>query len=118
MKRRIYTKEEIKLLELNPFIKSVKYCREIEYNPLFKLWVILKRIENPEYTAKEIFELAKIETKILHKDLPRRRINSWVYNYKKFGISYFLPDNEVYYLAVHHRNDLRKYLKDRGIIIE
>lgn len=118
MKRRIYTKEEIKLLELNPFIKSVKYYRELEYDPLFKLWVIVKRLEHPELTSKEIFELAKINTKILNHNLPRRRINEWLKNYNKFGIKYFLPEDEVYYLASHHRNDIKRYLKDRGISIE
>lgn len=96
MKIRIYTKEEIELFKQNPFVIDIKYLKQIEYDPIFKLWCIYMKLEKPELTAKEIFERAGFNTYILHPSLPRRRISEWMYNYKKFGKNYFLPENESY----------------------
>ena len=96
MKRRIYTDEEIKILKSNIFITDINYNRELVYDPIFKLWTIFMRLECPELTAKEIFERAGINTTILHPDLPRKRIKFWIYNYKKFGVKYFIPVDEPY----------------------
>lgn len=96
MKQRIYTNEEIKILKSNMFIKDIKYRRELVYDPIFKLWTIFMRLECPELTAKEIFERAGMNTNILHPDLPRRRINRWFFNYKKFGVKYFIPEDTSY----------------------
>ena len=30
----------------------------------------------------------------MHPTLPRKRISEWVYNYKKFGKNYFIPEDE------------------------
>ncbi|MBO5184067.1 MAG: hypothetical protein J6B64_06740 [Bacilli bacterium] len=98
MKRRIYTDEEIKVLKSNIFITDINYKRELVYDPIFKLWTIFMRLECPELTAKEIFERAGINTTILHPDLPRKRIKFWIYNYKKFGVKYFIPVDEPYTL--------------------
>lgn len=98
MKRRIYTDEEIKILKSNIFITDINYKRELVYDPIFKLWTIFMRLECPELTAKEIFERAGINTTILHPDLPRKRIKFWIYNYKKFGVKYFIPVDEPYTL--------------------
>ena len=96
MKVRLYTDNEIKILEQNIFVRKVKYKREIEYDPLFKLWVIMMRFKFPELSAREIFSRAGFDVNILHRKLPQRRIKDWVDNYKKFGIRYFLPENERY----------------------
>ena len=96
MKRRIYTDDEIKILKSNIFIQDINYKRELVYDPIFKLWTIFMRLECPELTAKEIFERAGINTTILHPDLPRKRIKFWIYNYKKFGVKYFIPENQPY----------------------
>lgn len=96
MKVRIYTDDEINILKKNMFIKDVKYLRQIEYDPLFKLWCIYIKLECPELTAREIFERGGMNIKILHPSLPRRRISEWMYNYKKFGKKYFIPENEPY----------------------
>ena len=55
-----------------------------------------KEMDLPELTGKQIFERAGFDTSILHDNLPYRRISSWVKNYKKFGIKYFLPEFEPY----------------------
>lgn len=96
MKRRIYTDDEIKILKSNIFIQDINYKRELVYDPIFKLWTIFMRLECPELTAKEIFERAGINTTILHPDLPRKRIKFWIYNYKKFGVKYFIPEDQPY----------------------
>lgn len=96
MKVRLYTGNEIKILEQNIFVRKVKYKREIEYDPLFKLWVIMMRFKFPELSAREIFSRAGFDVNILHPKLPQRRIKDWVDNYKKFGIRYFLPEDEYY----------------------
>ena len=106
MKRRIYTDDEIKILKNNIFILDVKYKRELVYDPIFKLWTIFMRLECPELTASEIFERAGINTKILHPDLPRKRIKFWIYNYKKFGIKYFIPVDESYTVSDNFKKQI------------
>lgn len=113
MKRRIYTDEEIEILKRNVMVKEIKYKREIVYEPIFKMWSIMMRYEYPEYTAKEIFEKAGFNTMILHPDLPRRRISRWIYNYKKFGIKYFLPENEDYTIKDSFKKHLLKVVLER-----
>ena len=116
MKIRLYTDEEISKLKQSIFIKSVKYKRELEYEPIFKLWTIVLKHDYPELTAREIFARGGIDTNILHKKIPQRRIKEWMDNYKKFGIRYFLPENE-FYSSIHktekdivHSNDLKDRL--------
>lgn len=97
MKLRYYTDNEIAELKQNMFINNIRYKRQIEYDVVFKLWCIMMRLEFPELTGKDIFRRAGINTDILHDNLPYRRIGEWVKNYKKFGISYFLPELEPYH---------------------
>ena len=66
MKVRLYTDNEIKILEQNIFVRKVKYKREIEYDPLFKLWAIMMRFKFPELSAREIFSRAGFDVNILH----------------------------------------------------
>lgn len=96
MKVRIYTDKEISILEKNIFVRQVKYKREIEYDPLFKLWCIMMRKKFPELSAREIFARGSFDINILHKKLPQRRIKEWLDNYTKFGIRYFLPEDAYY----------------------
>ena len=96
MKVRLYTDEEIKKLNNSIFVRSVKYKREIEYDPLFKLWAIVMKHDLPELSAREIFARGGIDINIVHKKLPQRRIKEWMDNYEKFGIRYFLPEDEYY----------------------
>ena len=110
MKVRLYTDNEIKILEQNIFVRKVKYKREIEYDPLFKLWAIMMRFKFTELSAREIFSRAGFDVNILHRKLPQRRIKDWVDNYKKFGIRYFLPEDE-YYQSI-------TYLKNKKIVYD
>ena len=96
MKVRIYTDEEIKKLKQCTFVRNIKYKREIVYDPLFKLWCIMMRLDFPELSAQEIFSRGGLDINILHPNLPRRRIKTWLENYKKFGLKYFLPETEPY----------------------
>lgn len=105
MKIRLYTDDEIKILNQNMFVRKVKYKREIEYDPVFKLWTIMMRLKFPELSAREIFSRGGFNIEILHKKLPQRRIKEWLDNYKKFGIRYFLPENEYYQSIKKYSND-------------
>lgn len=111
MKTRIYTKEELELLKKNIFVLDVKYKREIVYDPVFKLWTIMMRLEHPELTAREIFERGGFNICILHHKLPQRRIKEWLDNYKKFGVAYFLPVNTPYY-------SIKKLTKDKEVQVD
>lgn len=106
MKVRVYTDEEISILRKNIFVRDVKYKREISYDPVFKLWCIMMRLEFPELSAREIFSRGSFDVNILHKKLPQRRIKDWLDNYKKFGIKYFLPENESYSTIKKSKNNL------------
>ena len=105
MKVRLYTDEEIDKLNNSIFVRSVKYKREIEYDPLFKLWTIVMKHDLPELSAREIFASVGIDTNIVHKKLPQRRIKEWMDNYKQFGIRYFLPEDEYYQNITYKNND-------------
>lgn len=96
MKVRIYTNEEISILRKNIFVRDIKYKREISYDPIFKLWCIMMRLDFPELSAREIFARGGFDVNILHKKLPQRRIKDWLDNYRKFGIKYFLPETDSY----------------------
>ena len=91
MKARIFTNEEIELLNKNPFVIKIKYKREIEYDSYFKLWCALQRHFFEERTSKEIFELAGFNTKILNDRLPQARVKLWNDRFNQFGIDYFIP---------------------------
>ena len=104
MKLRYYTEEELNILNSNIFVNEVRYKREIVYDPIFKLWCVMMRLDLPQLTGKQIFERAGFDTSILHDNLPYRRIATWLNNYKKYGINYFLPEYEPY----HTKNKIKK----------
>lgn len=108
MKVRLYTDNEIKILKQSIFVRNIKYKREIEYDPIFKLWTIMMRYDMSELSAREIFARGGFDINILHKKLPQRRIKDWVDNYKKFGIRYFLPEDE-YYQSITYEKDNTVY---------
>lgn len=96
MKIRYYTNEEIEKLKSNMFVKNIYLKRRIEYEVVFKLWCCMMRLDLPELTGKQIFERAGFDTSILHNDLPHKRINSWLKNYQKYGLDYFMPEIQSY----------------------
>lgn len=110
MKARLYTDNEIKILKQCIFVRNIKYKREIEYDPIFKLWTIMMRYDMPELSAREIFARGGFDVNILHKKLPQRRIKDWVDNYKRYGIRYFLPEDD-YYQSI-------TYIKDNKLVYD
>lgn len=108
MKLRYYTDKELSSLNSNMFVLSIKYKRQIEYDVVFKLWCVMMRLKNPELTGKQIFERAGFDINILHDSLPYRRIGEWVKNYRKFGLSYFLPE-----LLPYHSLETKKDILDK-----
>ena len=96
MKVRLYTDEEIEKLKKSIFIRDIKYRRELEYEPLFKIWTIVMKHDFPELSAREIFERGGIDINIINKKIPQKRIKEWRDNYQKFGIKYFLPEDDYY----------------------
>ena len=96
MKVRLYTDDELKKLKQCIFVKNIKYKREIEYDPIFKLWAIMMKYDMPELSAREIFSRAGFDINILHKKLPQRRIKEWVDNEYYQSITY-VKDNKVVY---------------------
>lgn len=97
MKLRYYTNTEIEKIKSNMFVIDVLHKRRIEYDYVFKLWCVMMRLKFPELTGKQIFERAGFDTSILHDYLPYRRIGEWVKSYKKFGVYYFIPEDEPYH---------------------
>lgn len=95
MKSKIYTNEEIELLLQNPLVLDIEYHRAIVYDPIFKLWCVLKRIYEPFETSKHLFEIAGFPVKIMHPKLPQSRICSWQNTFYRYGPRYFV-DKERY----------------------
>ena len=83
-------------LKRNIFVKDIHLKRRIEYEAVFKLWCCMMRLDLPELTGKQIFERADFDTSILHNDLPHKRINTWLQNYERYGIDYFMPEIQSY----------------------
>ena len=104
MNLRYYTDKEINELQSNIFINEIKNKRTIQYNYVFKLWCVMMRLEMPYLTAKDIFKRGGFNISILHNDLPRKRINEWIRNYKKYGKDYFLPETN-YYTSLNKKVD-------------
>lgn len=119
MKKRVYTKEEIKKLKQCFFVQDIKRKSEISYDPVFKLWTIMMRYEFPELTAREIFARAGFDIGILNNKLPQRRIKEWKDNYIKFGVKYFLPDNEPYHSInkIEHKIEAKNNLREQLMTI-
>ena len=113
MKLRYYTDKELSSLNSNMFVLSIKYKRQIEYDVVFKLWCVMMRLKNPELTGKQIFERAGFDINILHDSLPYRRIGEWVKNYRKFGLSYFLPE-----LLPYHSLETKKDTLDKDEVFK
>ena len=111
-----YSYEELTKLKKNTYIVDVKYDREIHYEPVFKLWTVFMRLSHPELPAKEIFEIAGIDTSILNNDLPRRNIHNWCEMYIEYGREYFLNKmnytiyNPFFYeLSKNILSEIKKY---------
>ena len=112
-KKRIYTNYEINELKKCKFVENIKYGNHIEYNPLFNLWCVMMRIEKQELSAREIFERGGMNIDILSRDLPRKRIKEWVYNYERYGAEYFLSQKDFYTISDKFEQQLYKILEDR-----
>ena len=69
----------------------------------------MMKYDMPELSAREIFSRGGLDVNILHKKLPQRRIKEWIDNYKKFGIRYFLPENEYYQNITYIKNNKNVY---------
>lgn len=105
MKVHLYIDEEIDKLKRSIFVRDIKYRRELEYEPLFKIWTIVMKYDFPELSAREIFERGGIDINIINKKIPQRRIKEWKDNYQKFGIKYFLPEDDYYNSVITTENN-------------
>lgn len=95
MKTKIYTNKEIEYLKKNKFVIDILYQREIKYSNVFKLWAVLQKINNSEKTAREIFEEAGFNTKLMNHKLPQSRIRAWFLIYERYGVEYFLSSKNI-----------------------
>lgn len=107
---RHYTDEEIIKLLSNPNVKGVNNKSRIEYKNGFKLWAVYEKINNPEKTARQIFESAGFDMNILDERTPQKRILSWTKKYEQYGEEYFLELNKYYY-STKTKNSLDYMLK-------
>ena len=110
-----YTIKEIKKLKNNIYIRDVKYGREIEYEPAFKLWAVYMRLSHPELSARDIFQIAGFDMDIINNKIPKRNVHNWCELYIKFGVDYFidLMDYSIYdmYLIKLSNNILNEISK-------
>jgi len=118
MKVRIFTEEEIEKLEDNVFVIKVQHSRAIIYDPAFKLWCVMIRLYHPELSAKEIFNAGGFDIDILSSRTPQERIREWTINYKKYGVNYFLPENEPYFTLPKTILKYKRYNYDRNQFIK
>lgn len=81
MKNRKYTIEEINILKHNPNVVSVKYGKQIEYNDSFKKWAVIQKINHPELSAIQIFEMAGFDRNIINYKSAGDRVREWKEKY-------------------------------------
>lgn len=117
---RVYSDLEIKKLLQNPNVVCIKYKKQIEYSNSFKLWAVMQKIENPDKTARQIFEEAGFDMSILSDEIPRRRILDWTKLYKKFGVDYFNKRDEYTFCSVKKNsedNDIKIICNDSDCLV-
>src|SRR5574344_2660570 len=95
MKTKIYTDKEIEYLSKNKFVTKILYKRSIEYSNIFKLWTVLQKIKYPEKTARDIFEEAGFNTRLMNSKLPQARIRTRYLCYEKYGFEYFISTSTI-----------------------
>lgn len=123
---RVYTEDEMKALFQSGNVLSIKNKSQIEYKKEFKLWAIYEKLSHPEKTARQIFELAGFDMKILDDRTPQKRLCSWIKKYEMYGEEYFIGKNKYTYssnnkMCNHNLSDSSKYvllqINDSGISI-
>ncbi|MDO5568584.1 MAG: hypothetical protein Q4G04_00525 [bacterium] len=100
-KIRVYTDLEIKKLLKNQNVDYIKNKSQIKYSDKFKLWAVKEKLNNPEKTARQIFEEGEFDMEILDERTPQKRLSDWVKKYKKFGETYFLGNSKYSYQSKH-----------------
>lgn len=112
-KIRVYNEKELEILKNNSNVISVKNKSQIQYSNNFKLWAIKEKLENPEKTARQIFESGGFDMNILDERTPQKRLCSWIKKYKMFGSDYFIDNNKYTYKSKTkvEDNKFRKYVK-------
>ena len=94
---RVYTDEEIKSLFNSGNVANIKNKSQIVYKKEFKIWAIHEKLLHPEKTARQIFESAGFDMRILDDRTPQKRLGSWIKKYKIYGDEYFIEKNKYTY---------------------
>lgn len=124
MTKNKYTNEEIRILNLNPNVKLVKYGRQIEYKEEFKRWAVWKSIYYPELSANQIFGLAGFDINMIGNRIADSRIRTWKSKYAKFikkdkesinksAYDLVKENNKMLFVILTKFNDLINILSDR-----
>lgn len=92
---KFYTKEEQRILMLNPFVLYIKDNRAIIYEPIFKLWCVFNKKYNPEKTCRNLFSSCEFDLNILSERQPYERIRRWEELFDLYGYEYFLEKQKV-----------------------
>ena len=109
---RVYTDEEIKSLFNSGNVASIKNKSQIVYKKEFKLWAIYEKLSHPEKTARQIFESAGFDMKILDDRTPQKRLCSWVKKYKMYGDEYFIERNKYTYTSKNKNTKQVKFINE------
>lgn len=103
---RVYTDEEIRLLFNSGNVAGIKNKSQIVYKKEFKLWAIYEKLSHPEKTARQIFESAGFDMRILDDRTPQKRLCSWIKKYKMYGDEYFIERNKYTYSSNHKKIEI------------
>lgn len=109
MKVRLYTGKSC-FMTIVHNLNNGSYSISLLYLTLLtKIELFNLLISSSVLSAREIFARGGIDINIVHKKLPQRRIKEWMDNYKKFGIRYFLPEDEYYQSITYEKNNKVHY---------
>ncbi len=109
---RVYTDEEIRLLFNSGNVAGIKNKSQIVYKKEFKLWAIYEKLSHPEKTARQIFESAGFDMRILDDRTPQKRLCSWIKKYKMYGDEYFIERNKYTYTSKNKNIKQEKFINE------
>ena len=108
---KIYTKEQVARLLMNPNVETIRYSSRIEYTEEFKKWAVMERVNHPELSAIQIFEKAGFTRDIISSDINTFEIKEEVEEEVEDEIEEETTEDSIYEIFINKIDRLIELLK-------